>query len=329
MRSKTLILMFVAIGCGLVASYMTSRLIADRGKENEEEKVTVLVARQNITMGTLLKEPEQLFEEKQFTKGEEPKRAIRTFDELRDRRMNKPIGAEQFVTPDDVIDKSQDGFAYGLPKGKRAISFKVNVDTIVGGFVLPHSHVDIVSVIKRNEEQFSRIILQNVLVLAVDTMDRRPDDKQAVVSSTVTVMVTPTEAEKISLATELGTLRLILRPFGDEEKVVTPGITPKNVVQASDGKSDDPLGGGDKVVRLPGWTGKIPDVPPPPKVVAKAPEPPPPPKTHTMTIYNGESVTQAIFTLGEKDKISKTQIERSKTELAPGSKSTPSPSPAK
>jgi pilus assembly protein CpaB len=318
--------MVVAIGCGLAASYMTSRLIADRAKDTGEEKVTVLVARQNIPMGTLLKEPEQLFEEKQFTKGEEPKRAIRAFEELKDHRLSKPLSAEQFVTPDDVTDKSQDQFSGNLPKGMRAVSLKVNVDTIVAGFVLPHSHVDIVSVVKRNnEEQFSKIILQNVLVLAVDTLDRRPDDKQAVVSSTVTVMVTPGQAEKLSLATELGTLRLILRPFGDEEKVVTTGVSPKTVTQSNDGKDDSSVvvekgDKGNPSARLPGWSGKIPDVPKPPVVVVKA-EPPPPPKTHTMTILNGESVTQAVFTLGEKDKISKTQIDKSKPELSPGSKS--------
>ena len=76
MKSKTVILMVVAIACGLVASYMTSRVIADRSKESEEEKVAVLVARQNLAMATHIIEPAKLFEEKLFTKGEEPRKAI-------------------------------------------------------------------------------------------------------------------------------------------------------------------------------------------------------------------------------------------------------------
>src|SRR5205807_626017 len=126
----------------------------------------------------------------------------------------------------------------GLPglmqKGMRAFSIKVNADTSVGGFVLPHNRVDIVSVSRRGDEMQSRIILQNILVLAVDQTAQRPEDKQATVSSTVTVQVTPAQAEKLGLASELGTLRLILRSFGDEEKVATAGSSPKNLNSASD-----------------------------------------------------------------------------------------------
>jgi pilus assembly protein CpaB len=305
MKSKTLILMIVAIGCGLAASYMTSRVIADR-KDGEEEKVTVLVAQRNLAMGTLVKEPEKLFAEKQFTKGEEPKRAIRTYDELKDRRLNKPLSAEQFATPDDLSDRSQDGLSGMMQKGMRAEGLRVNAESIVGGFVLPHSRVDIVSVVRRGDQVFSKIILQNVLVLAADQLSSRPDDKQAVVSSTVTVQVTPAQAEKLTLAQELGTLKLILRSWGDEEKVTTSGATPDQVVSTGDTKSDDEdEGPSPKSHGAPTWAPKVPDVPAgpptPAPAVVKAPEPPPPPRTHTMTIINGESVTKAVFTLADKD----------------------------
>src|SRR5438128_170250 len=153
MKPKTLILMVVAIACGLVASYMTSRVIADRSDKPTDEKVTVLVARKNIPMGTLVKDPEQWFEEKQFTKGEEPKKAIRIFEELKDKRMNKPLSAEQFVTPDDLASKEQEGLSGSMQRGKRGFAIKVDAASSVGGFVLPHSRVDIVSVVQRNENE--------------------------------------------------------------------------------------------------------------------------------------------------------------------------------
>ena len=74
MKPKTLILMVVAVTCGLVASYMTSRLLADRGREST--KVAVLVAKKTISQGDLLKIPEELFEERWFAQGDEPKLAI-------------------------------------------------------------------------------------------------------------------------------------------------------------------------------------------------------------------------------------------------------------
>src|SRR5438445_1541443 len=169
MKPKTLILMVVAIGCGLVASYMTSRVIADRQEKPTEEKVTVLVASQNIPMGTHIKDPEKYFEEKQFTKGEEPKKAIREFETLKDKRLNKPLSAEQFVTPDDLQNKDQEGIAALMKPGMRAFAIKVDAQSAVGGFVQPHSRVDVVSVNRRNEaDTNAKIIVQNILVLAVD-----------------------------------------------------------------------------------------------------------------------------------------------------------------
>jgi pilus assembly protein CpaB len=330
MKSKTMILMVVAIVCGLAASYMTSRVIADRNTDSEVEKVAVLVAKKNISMGTLLKEPEKLFEEKQFTKGEEPKRAIKTFDLIKDRRLNKPLSAEQFVTPDDLNDKAQDGLAGGMQKGMRAVGLKVNLDTVVAGFVLPHSRVDIVSVVRRNEnETYSKIILQNVLVLAVDAISQRPDDKQSIPATTVTVQVTPAQAETLSLATELGTLRLILRPFGDEDRVTTAGVTPKGITAATDGKADDQVVSGDAEggARTPVWGSKVPDVPAS-KQPETAPEPPPAPKTHTLTIFNGDSVTKAVFTLGDKEGEGNVQIEKSQPDR-PGAKAAPTPAAEK
>ncbi len=338
MKPKTLILMVVAVGCGLAASYMTSRVIAERSNADVvEEKVKVLVAKQNLTMGMLLKDPEKYFEEKSFIKGEEPKRAVRDFGLLKDRMLNKPLSAEQFVSLEDLMDKNQGGLSSSMQKGMRAVGIKVNVDTQAGGFVLPNSRVDIVSVVRRGDgESIAKIILQNVLVLAVDTVSTRPDDKNAIVASTITVALTPEQAEKVSLAGEMGTLRMILRPFGDDEIVRTKGETPRGIAKTgSDSGNADPEAVGaseDSGAHPPVWSPKVPDVPAnrTPVAEAKQPEPPPPPKTHTMTIVNGESVTKAVFLLDEKDGGTITQIEKSQPDGAkkePGSAPAPAPAP--
>jgi pilus assembly protein CpaB len=310
--------MLVAIGCGLAASYMTSRVIAERGAPAEIEKVSILVAKRNLSMGTLITEPEKLFDEKQVTKGEEPKKAIRSFEELKKSRLNKPLSAEQFVTSDDLIDSDK---GLNLDKGMRAVALNVNAEKIAGGFVLPHTHVDIVSVISGNNgETTSKIILQKILVLAVDQSANRPDDKQAVVASTVTVQVTPEQAQRLALAQKLGTISLILRAFDDDQSVTTKAATSTNILQeSSDGKSDDTLvmDGDSGGKRPPSWGPKVPDVPTPAvpasaaeQKPAEPPPPPPPPKVHTMMIYNGQTPTKAIFTLNDKDEETNTRIEK-------------------
>ncbi len=180
----------------------------------------------------------------------------------------------------------------------------------------------------------SKIILQNILVLAVDQTQVRPDDKQAVVANTVTVEVTPAQAEALSLATELGSLRLILRSFGDEEKVTTTGVTPKGITTArGDDKSDDGIIDDNSGSRSssPSWAPKVPDLPvkaTTPVAQVQTPEPPPPPpppKTFTMTIFNGEAVTRAVFAETKEGEKS-VQIEKSQPDRPAGTKPAPAPS---
>src|SRR5437660_139536 len=202
MKSKTMILMVVAVVCGLGASYMTSRLLAERREpQQEEEKVKILVARKNIPQGQFIKNPEDWFIEKEFSVDDAPKKAVRNFEEAKDRVLNKPLNAEQWVSAEDLLRKDQAGLQAALPKGMRAVAIKVNVDTVVAGFVQPNSRVDVINTVKGNDkEAYSQTILQNMLVLAIDTLDKRDPDKNAILSTTVTLAVTPEEVEMLALA---------------------------------------------------------------------------------------------------------------------------------
>jgi Flp pilus assembly protein CpaB len=60
------------------------------------------------------------------------------------------------------------------------VGIKVAAADVAGGFVKPQCRVDIVLVRQRNEnETYAKVILQNILVLAVDQMAARPEDKMA------------------------------------------------------------------------------------------------------------------------------------------------------
>jgi pilus assembly protein CpaB len=318
MKSKTVILMVVAITCGLAASYMTSRVIADRDAKPDVEKVGVLVAKRAISMGTLINDPDKFFEEKQFIKGEEPKKAIRVLDELKNQRLNKPLSAEQFVTADDLWDKEKDGLAGRMRKGYRAVGLNVNAQTASGGFVLPNSHVDIVSVITDPKgKTISKIFLQNVLVLAVDQLSNRPDDKNAIVANTVTVEVTPEQAQRLALAQKLGTISLILRAFDDDQKTATTMASSDGGNQG-DSTLDDQLAGDDTGrSHAPVGPTHIPDVPPGQTMTPVADSKPTElqqRRVHIMTIFNSEHVRQEAFQLDEKGEIVPTAIEKSKPE---------------
>jgi len=328
MKSKTMILMVLAIGCGLVASILTSRMLAQQG-QGETEKVTVLVAKQKIALGQSLKEPEKFFVEKQFLKGTEPKGAITKFEDLKGRRLSKPLGVDVHVTPED-LDESSSGLSAVLRPGYRAIAIKVSADTNVAGFVQPNSRVDIISTVRNGEQNsVARIILENMLVLAVDHLRVKAEDKEAHVASTVTLEAKPDEAEKLTMAVSMGELRLVLRNHEDEASASTKGARPSDVLRGKAGGDATESGDGKTETTSPITGLKVPDAPATlvpgegPRAEVKVT----PPKTHKLTVYNGENVIVAVF-IQKEDGNDSTEINKSQPETPAKKPETPAAPPA-
>ncbi len=170
MKPKTMMLMVVAVGCGLAASYMTSRLLADRSTApTEEAKVQVLAAKTKVPAWVLIKEPEKYFEVKELPESAAPKKALKDFSEVKDQRLSQALSEGEYVLSEKLVNSEQVGLIAKLPSGMRAIALKVNAESLAGGFVLPGYRVDVVSTMRNGNESVSKIILQNMLVLAVDT----------------------------------------------------------------------------------------------------------------------------------------------------------------
>jgi pilus assembly protein CpaB len=302
MKSKTLILMMVAIACGLAAAYMTSQLLGPKAS-NDDEQVQYLVAARKLEMGKLITEPEKDFTIKEVPKGKEPKFALVKFEDLKNHRLNKSVGLDQHVTADDLLDKEKDLFTGNLAKGMRAFTIKVNIDTAGGGFVLPQSRVDIMAVTLENGVAYAKTLWQNVLVLAVDTNERRPDDKNSIVASTVTVEVTQKQAEQMATVLGLsGMLRLTLRPWGDEEKVSATGESSKSLALRAASRPEDEVqseddgGHAHRLAVMP----KVPDAPAPTTPTTPAPvqtvkEEPKGPPPFVQTIFNSALATKVVY----------------------------------
>ena len=113
-----------------------------------------------------------------------------------------------------------------IPAGMRAMSVPVDEVSDIAGFVEPHTRVDILVAVAGTgpgEPSFSRIVLQNIEVLAVAQEIEHVKDQPEVVK-VVTLLVTPQDAEKLTLASREGLLRLAMRNYSDNKIVATRGI---------------------------------------------------------------------------------------------------------
>lgn len=124
------------------------------------------------------------------------------------------------------------GSGAGLPptitEGMRAVSIKVNEVIGVAGFVVPGTRVDVLVTIRgtENRESQSRVVLSNVQVLTAGTrydQERATAEGKPIPTSVVTLLLTPEDAEKLTLASEEGRIMLTLRNPLDTAATETEG----------------------------------------------------------------------------------------------------------
>jgi pilus assembly protein CpaB len=138
--------------------------------------------------------------------------------------VRRPIRAGEPIVASMLMKPGEGGFMSAvLEPGKRAVSISVNPISGNAGFVSPGDRVDLLltyrvknsanadsgAVESIGTETFAR----DVRVLAVDQSLDNPENK-AILAKTITVEVTPVQAEKISVATEMGKISVALVSTG-------------------------------------------------------------------------------------------------------------------
>jgi pilus assembly protein CpaB len=125
-----------------------------------------------------------------------------------------------------ALKEAGGGLSITIPEGMRGVS--VEVDEVIGvaGFVLPGTRVDVLATVMPGADRTlttTRIILQNVRALAADQRYQQEIEGQPQYVTVVTLLVTPHEAEALTLAATEGRIQLALRNTLDSEQVETPG----------------------------------------------------------------------------------------------------------
>jgi pilus assembly protein CpaB len=164
-----------------------------------------------------------------------------------------------------------------IPLGMRAMSVRVNDVVSVAGYTTPGTRVDVVVTSRSGEESMTRTVLSNVQVLAAGT--RYEEDrarKEAMPTTVVTVLVTPADGEKLTLAQSQGQLTLALRNPLDIEATKTAGVRMRELLAAP----------GAEPIRTT-VAGR-------PRVITPPPPPPPPPPP-SIEMINGTQKKREVI----------------------------------
>ena len=225
MRPKSLLLLALALSCGLIASIGISQVLDSNKQKGAVETAPIYVALQNINLGDPIDDAMVSLEE--WPKDKIPAGAISKWEDIEDRRPRTIIFEGEPLLDGKLLGKGQmQDPIRGIPSGMRLKTISVDARKSVAGLLSPGDRVDLQLFVKRNEPEnilhaFTKIILQNIRVYAVDqTIQRSADGTESrTVAKTVSLVVTPQQANRITTAENLGDISLIPR-HPDDDKIV-------------------------------------------------------------------------------------------------------------
>jgi pilus assembly protein CpaB len=152
--------------------------------------------------------------------------AFTTVEDVVGRGIIAPLVQNEPVTENKLAPREAGaGLPASIPAGMRAMSVRVNDVIGVAGFVVPNTRVDVL-VTLRGDNSVSRIVLNNIQVLAAGTRTdiEQSRDGKPIPTNVVTLALTPAEAERLALAEDQGTIALALRNPMDVVPVETRGV---------------------------------------------------------------------------------------------------------
>ena len=134
------------------------------------------------------------------------------------------------------------GLALHIPTDMRAIAVSFSEVIGAGGLISPGDEVDVIAVFDERVRgaHEAGYVLMGVRVLAIaqslpgtevssGAQDRGEADDRASPAKTVTLAVTPAEAERLALAERIGALKLVLRAPGERDEPTVHPVTASEV----------------------------------------------------------------------------------------------------
>ena len=229
-------ILLLALLLTLLTGFVAQRFLTGLEKAAAEGTYDeVVVAVRDVPARTIL--TAEMLSVAQVATGSRHPSAALSKDQLVGKMTVQPlIAGEQVLMARIFASADKSGLAYQIPDGYRAVSVSASLRIAVSYFLRPGDFVDVIASFdlpvpdkfdpetKEVREQYSHVILEKVAVLAVG-QEIRSGTAGVIGSETVTLAVTPEQAEKLVWAEDYGKIRLALRPAADNRNLTTGVIT--------------------------------------------------------------------------------------------------------
>ncbi|MDR3745760.1 MAG: Flp pilus assembly protein CpaB [Acidobacteriaceae bacterium] len=229
MNKRVQIILLSAFVIAALCSYAVYRLVGNRLAASQVQSTRVIVATSDIKLGTVLRSNDLGTAQ---ISGPLPKGAIVNLQDAVGRGAISDIYQGEPVLESRLAAQGAGGgLAATIPSGMRACAVKVDDVVGVAGFVTPGMHVDVLisgvppgaATATTNEGPQVKTLLQNIEVLSAGTDIQRDVDGKAKPVQVVNLLVTPEQAEDLSLASSQTRIQLVLRNPLDSATIQPPG----------------------------------------------------------------------------------------------------------
>jgi len=275
MNRRLLLILLSAFVIAAAGSYLVYRVVGTRLALGQQKSTRVIVAVNDVKLGSVLKDADLSTTD---ISGPLPKGAILKRQDAVGRGVISDLyQGEPIVESRLAAVGSGGGLAATIRQGMRACAVKVDEVVGVAGFVTPGMRVDVL--ISGNPPGPANLVqgtkvktlLQNIQVLSAGTDIQKDAEGKPQQVQVVNLLVSPDQAELLSLASNQAKIQLVLRNPLDNQMAHPPG-TAMNTLFA------------DGTVK-------------PPVVSHRAP--PPAARIYLVEVFNGSKRTEEKFAAGE------------------------------
>src|ERR1700693_4653345 len=223
-RTRLLMIGVLALALGAIVSLLVYKNLQGKGPSSTEPGADVIVALGDIQVGARVEDHDVRIA--RFPASGLPPGAYNRKSQVLGRGVIIPISKGEFILPNKLApENAGSGLPSLIPPGMRAVSVRVNEVVSVAGFVGPGTRVDILLTGTPNgsSERQTTTVLQNVAVIASGQRLERNASGDAQNTPVITLLVSPDDAERLTLASAEGRIQLALRnPLDTRQDDVAP-----------------------------------------------------------------------------------------------------------
>jgi pilus assembly protein CpaB len=229
-RTRLLMIGVLALALGFLASVYVYRSLQSKSGVSADSGVDVIVAADDLQVGARVDEHD--IKIIKIPAADLPPGAPRRRSDVLGHGVIVPISKGEFILPNRLAGENAGaGLPSLIPPGMRAVSVRVNEIVSVAGFVTPGTRVDVLltGTPGGSAEPQTTTVLQNVAVLASGHTLERTATGEAQNTAVITLLVSPDDAQRLTLASSEGHIQLALRNPLDTKQDEVPASSSRGL----------------------------------------------------------------------------------------------------